>query len=128
MTIFQQLETCGYKLTTEKNNFIYYVREEYAQALCDVEDEGSGELKIYFNNLHVCERVILLLNEFGKFYDQTEPHILKILLDESDIIPSTSCEKVCKCINCSVELQEENEILCNSDCKCINCEIEKKLI
>lgn len=127
MTIFQKLETCGYKLTTEQSN-IYYLIEELEQALCDVEDEGSGELKIYFNSQHVCERVIVLLNEFGKFYDQIQPHILKILLDETDVVPSSSCENVCNCINCSVELQEKNEIICNSDCKCINCEIEKKLI
>ena len=124
MTIFEQLETCGYKLTTEQGNH-YYITEELEQAFLDVEDEGSGELNIYFQNQHVCERVIAILKQIGKYYDRKEPLVINIILDEDDIIPSTSCSNECKCINCLVELQEENETICNSECKCINCEIEK---
>jgi hypothetical protein len=120
MTIFDKLETCGYKLTTDN-----YIIEEYEQSLLDVEDEGSGELKIYFNSEYVCKRVMSLLNEFGKYYKQKAPSVLNIILDESDILPSTYCEAKCKCINCSVEFKEKNECICNLDCKCINCEIEK---
>lgn len=124
MTIFDQLETCGYKVTTDQSN-IYYITEEYEQAIYDVEDEGSGELKVYFQNAHICQRVMSLLKEFGKYYKQEDPLVLTILLDESDILPTASCDKGCTCINCSVELQEQNETVCNVDCKCINCEIEK---
>jgi hypothetical protein len=124
MTIFDQLETCGYKLTTELSS-IYYITEEYEQAMYDVEDEGSGELNIYFQNQHVCQRVITLLKEFGKYCDQKEPLTVSILIDEDDIVPSTYCVEGCNCINCSVELQEETETNCGTECKCINCETEK---
>lgn len=125
MNIFDRLKTCGYKLTTEKSN-IYYVTEDYQQAIYDIEDEGSGELKIYFQNAHICQRVMSLLKEFGKYYKQEDDLVLNIIIDESDISPTSSCESGCMCINCSAELQEKNETVCNLYCKCINCDIEKK--
>jgi len=119
MTIFKLLESHGVKLTTDSGQ-TYYKTEELQKVLEDIEDEGSGQLNVYFDDLNFLN----ILNNIGKYYTYIESSfVIQLLLDESDIeLPLLiNCINNCKCINCSKELQEINETICSVDCKCVNC-------
>lgn len=125
MTIFKYLEINGYKLTVGEGDF-FYTAEDLQNTKVDIEDEGSGELSIYFRNETDRHGFIVVLEKKGKYYSQKEDlNCVYLLLDESDVESPIVCEACCKCINCSNEV---DETICELDCKCINCSCERLII
>lgn len=117
MTLFELLETCGYKLNN-CNQDISYTTDGYKTMLNDIEEEGSGELDIYFSNQIVLNTFVSILRKFNRYFYCKDILVITLVIDENDIQSSTECEKNCKCINCEFERHETS---CIHGCKCINC-------
>jgi len=109
---------------------IYIDVSNLQDAIEDVHDEGSGVLEMSCVDSGKFHEFCLITSSMSDYFYAADVDTLQVsvIIEERDLpyLKKLSnfgddCEQSCKCINCTSELEEENETVCRDGCGCINC-------